>query len=274
MTKYTASFIAVLLALALVPFALIARSRALPGPLTRVAIIQDMAKQSKFRAQRENVMFADGRAARPRIAGTLAQEDLTVHAESSTDPVNPHVVNGAAGTFRITEQAQYDRIMLGQETVAGKTDFVATIPAPIPVTRDLLLRGQERFTIYCSPCHGASGYGDGMVARRVQELQVSTPEAVSADATTGWAPPANLNDDTRRLLRVGNIYNTITNGIRKMPRYDKQISVLDRWAIAGYVKALQQSQHTDLEALPENVKQEILNTLGSPNRGAPSSPIK
>ena len=263
MTKHIALYIAILISLALVPFALIARSHALPGPLTRIALVQDMAKQPKFRAQRENVMFADGRAARPRIEGTLAQEDLAIHKESSTDPLKLHMVGGEQDlTALLHDQAQFDRVMLGQEVNAhGKPNFVAVVPSPIAVTRDFLKRGQERFNIYCAPCHGQSGYGDGMVARRVDELRVTNPEAVSSDPATRWAPPANLNDDERRTRSVGQLYNVITNGYNQMLRYDKQISVIDRWAIAAYVKALQKSQHSDIDDLPENVKQDIVREL-------------
>jgi mono/diheme cytochrome c family protein len=277
MTKNTTGIIAVVASLALVPFALIARSRAIPAPLPRIAIVQDMAKQPKFTTQTENIMFADGRSERPRIEGTLAQEDMMLHSEWSTDAVNPHVVNAAQQdiTQLLKDQDQFDRVMLGQEKDAqGKPQYVSQVPAPIQVTRDFLKRGQERFNIYCSPCHGQSGYGDGMVARRVEELRITSPDAISADPNTGWAPPANLNDDERRTRNVGRLYNIITNGFNHMPRYDKQISTLDRWAIATYVKALQKSQHADVDALPNDVKQDILNQLGSPNGGAPSSQIK
>jgi mono/diheme cytochrome c family protein len=271
MTKHTTSVIAVVASLALVPFALIARSRSLPAPVTRIAIVQDMAKQPKFTTQTENIMFADGRAERPRIAGTLAREDLTVRSEWSTDPLTPHVVNGDQDiTALLKDQDQYDRVMLGQEKDSlGKPQYVSQVPSPIQVSADFIKRGQERFNIYCAPCHGQSGYGDGMVERRVEELQVSSPDAIN-----GWAKPANLNDDERRTRVVGSLYNTITNGVRTMPRYDKQISVLDRWAIATYVKALQKSQHADVDTLPGDVKQDILNQLGSPNGGAPSSQVK
>ena len=79
--------------------------------------------------------------------------------------------------------------------------------------------------------------------------------------------PANLTDAERQKRVVGELYNTITNGIRTMPRYDKQISVIDRWAIAAYVKALQLSQHADVDSLPEKDKQEILKQLGSAGSG-------
>ncbi len=260
MTKHTASLFAILLSLALVPFALIARSRAIPAPLPHIAIVQDMVKQPKFTTQTANMMFADGRSMRPRIDGTLAQEDMALHNESSTDPLAMHVVNSPQEIdLHFKDQEQFDQVMLGQQkNILGKPEFVAQVPAPIEVTRDFLKRGQERFNIYCLPCHGESGHGDGMVQRRVQELRATKPEAIG-----DWAQPADLTDNDRRSRVVGSLYNTITNGYNHMPRYDKQISVIDRWAIAAYVKALQKSQHTEVDTLPEKDKTEILEQLRS-----------
>ena len=101
---------------------------------------------------------------------------------------------------------------------------------------DLLQRGRERYTIYCAVCHGQGGYGDGPVALRAAEIQ-----AAGGDAG-GWVAPKNYHTDDMRQQPVGRIYNTIANGVRTMPAYAKQISVLDRWAIVAYVKALQRSQ--------------------------------
>ena len=111
---------------------------------------------------------------------------------------------------------------------------------------DLMRRGQERFNIYCAACHGLGGYGDGMVARRAAEMQQS-----GANTAAGWVAPTNYHTDEIRGRPVGNLYNTITNGIRTMPAYDKQIPVPDRWAIVAYVKALQRSQHAKPQDVPE-----------------------
>ena len=83
---------------------------------------------------------------------------------------------------------------------------------------DLLERGRERFTIYCAVCHGQGGYGDGAVALRAAEIQAANGDAA------GWVAPKNYHTDDMRQQPVGKIYNTITNGVRSMPAYAKQIS--------------------------------------------------
>lgn len=92
---------------------------------------------------------------------------------------------------------------------------------PIEVNESIILRGQERFNIYCSVCHGESGKGNGMVVQR------------------GYPPVPNLGDERLVTVEDGHLYDVITNGIRNMPAYRKQISVEDRWAIVLYVRSLQ-----------------------------------
>jgi mono/diheme cytochrome c family protein len=219
-----------------VPLALIARSRAKTSTATAVHLILDMDKQQKFKPQRGNELFADSRDMRPQIEGTLAREDLSVSNEALVDPETLKMIDGQATTTVFKTQSEHDSIVLGQQMGPdGKAQFIVHIP--IPVTSDLMRRGQERFNIYCSPCHGAAGYGDGMVHVRATELQTNSPGSVN-----GWVQPANFHTNDIRNRRDGDIFNTITNGIRTMPRYDKQISIMDRWAIVAYVRALQVSQ--------------------------------
>jgi mono/diheme cytochrome c family protein len=97
--------------------------------------------------------------------------------------------------------------------------------------------------IYCSPCHGLAGYGDGMVAKRAEELQEGT-----------WTPPSSMHSDLIRVRPAGQLFNTITNGIRNMPAYGQQISVEDRWAIVAYVRALQRSQAATVEDVPRDLR--------------------
>jgi mono/diheme cytochrome c family protein len=107
----------------------------------------------------------------------------------------------------------------------------------------MLRRGQERYDIYCSPCHGLAGYGDGMVAMRAEGLQEGT-----------WTPPSSIHTELVRSRAPGHLYNTITNGIRNMPAYGPQISVEDRWAIVAYVEALQRSQAATVEDVPMELR--------------------
>jgi mono/diheme cytochrome c family protein len=192
-------------------------------------------------------MFADGRAMRPLAPGVEAREDLLLANEVLNDPDHPHLLDNKSKPTVFKDQATYEKIQSGTETVAGKTAFVTRIP--VSVTTDLMRRGRERFDIYCSACHGLGGYGDGMVARRAKEMQEA-----GADTASGWTAPTNYHTKDIRERPAGHIYNTITNGIRSMPSYAKQISVLDRWAIVAYVKALQRSQDAKPEDVPETEK--------------------
>ncbi|MGD0089540.1 MAG: cytochrome c [Planctomycetota bacterium] len=201
--------------LGLVPFFLIALSRGRTGPATRIAIVQDMGHQPKFRAQAENPLFADGRAMRLPVDGTIARGELNEDTRLS----------------RGTENGQY------------VTRF------PLAVTKERLLRGQERFDIYCAPCHGLAGYGNGMVAVRAAEL--------AAQEQAQWVAPVSYHDDKLRNTAHGSLFNTISNGVRTMPPYGSKLSIEDRWAIVMYIRALQRSQNARLEDVPMEKREEL-----------------
>jgi mono/diheme cytochrome c family protein len=205
MPRWLAYAAVIAAALALVPFALIARARATHSSEPRVQIIRDMGIQPKFKMQAANPLFADGRAMRPEVPGTVA------HGQAHLNT------------------AYWD----------GKDDHGWVTVFPVTVNERLLRRGQERFDIYCAPCHGLAGYGDGMVGKRADELQEGT-----------WTPPSSYHTDLVRSRPVGHIFNTISNGIRNMPAYGAQIPVADRWAIVAYVRALQLSQDATIADVP------------------------
>jgi mono/diheme cytochrome c family protein len=155
------------------------------------------------------------------------------------------MVGGRRAPWVASDAASCDRLFRGIRRAAdGKPAFVDEIP--VPVSMDLMRRGQERFNIYCAPCHGEAGHGDGIVARRAAEMQAS-----GASTAAGWVAPTNYHTAELRGRSVGSLYNTIANGIRTMPAYDKQIGILDRWAIVAYVKALQRSQDAKATDVPE-----------------------
>jgi mono/diheme cytochrome c family protein len=99
---------------------------------------------------------------------------------------------------------------------------------PFPIDSRVMARGQERFNIYCSPCHGRTGFGDGMVVRR------------------GYRRPPSYHDDRLRNAPVGHFFDVISAGFGAMPDYAAQINVEDRWAIIGYIRALQLSEHATI----------------------------
>jgi hypothetical protein len=103
---------------------------------------------------------------------------------------------------------------------------------PFPITRDVMDRGHQRFDIYCVPCHGYVGDGDGIVVQR------------------GFNVPPSYHSDRLRQAPVGHFYDVITNGFGSMPSYASQVGVTDRWAIIAYIRALQLSQHASLDDLP------------------------
>lgn len=240
--------VAVLALLGLVPFGMIALSRSRPSPNPPIHPILDMVLQPKFKTQTENPMFADGRAMRPLLPGVAAKTDLLVPNQPLNEWSLPRMIDNREQPYEVTDQAAYGRLFLGTERQgAGKDaqDVFAT-QFLVPITMDLLRRGRERYNIFCAVCHGLSGYGDGMVARRAAEMQ-----AAGASTASGWVAPTNYHLDDIRNRAVGHLYNTIANGIRTMPAYDKQIPVLDRWAIVAYVKALQRSQNAKPSDVPE-----------------------
>ena len=159
---------------------------------------QDMHDQPKYKPLKSSAFFEDGRDSRPLVADTVARGHLDDDALLYT---------GKIGT-------------------AFATEF------PFPITGDVLVRGQERFNIYCTPCHDRTGGGDGMIVRR------------------GYRRPPSFHIDRLRAAAAGYFFDVITHGFGVMPDYSSQVPVSDRWAIVSYIRALQLSQHADLSDVP------------------------
>lgn len=196
----------------LIPPALIAWARVAKKSQTRIHIVQDMDAQEKFRPQRESRVFADGRIMRPVVPGTVARGELR------------------------DDEHFYTGLVAGQYA----TSFPTHRPE-VQITEAFVRRGQRQFNIYCAPCHGLDGAGNGRVNQRALEL-----------AEPGWVQAASLYDEERLGRPVGHLFNTITHGIRTMPPYGDKLSEADRWAVVAYVRALQRSQTATIEdVLPE-----------------------
>jgi mono/diheme cytochrome c family protein len=178
---------------------------------------QEMYNQPKYKPLGESNFFADRRMSRPLPDGTVARGWL--RADSKLNE--------------------------------GKEGNQLVMTLPVPLTRDLLARGRERFDIYCSPCHDRTGGGRGMVVRR------------------GYQLPPSLHEDRLREAPVGHFFDVITNGLGAMPDYAAQIPVEDRWAIAAYIKALQFSQNAPLSAVPPEKRAE----LAEPPPAPPAVPL-
>ena len=204
-----------LLMLALIPPVVAARTRASVSEKRPIHIIQDMDYQPRFDTQEVNPLFADDRAMRPQIGGVVAV------GESGDDVhFSEGVVDGA---------------------------WAPTVPGDVPVTMEMLNRGRERFNIFCSMCHGYAGFGDGIVNQRAMAAMSNADGPIYG---TAWVQAKSLHDPEVVDQPVGQIYNTITHGIRNMAGYGAQIPPRDRWMIAAYVKALQKSQDAMLQDVP------------------------
>lgn len=212
----------VLVVVTWLPLVLIARARTQYQSVPRVHIIQDMDNQPKYKPQDVARIFADDRAMRPPIPGTVARGELQL---------DDHYYRGFTQVY---------------DPSTGKYDFTffEDFPPQVQVDLTLLQRGQERYAIYCAPCHGYDGYGEGPIAKRSSEL--GNP-----------LNPTNLHEQFVRDRAVGYIYNVINNGIRNMPPYGAQVQVPDRWAIVAYVRALQLSQHAPARVVPAETMQTL-----------------
>jgi mono/diheme cytochrome c family protein len=175
---------------------------------------QDMHDAPRYEPYERSDFFADGRSARPLVAGTVARGHLRPATPETTGKV------GAA--------------------------FVATVP--VPVTLAMVQRGRERYDIFCSPCHGLTGRGDGMVVRR------------------GFRPPTSFHDARLRAQPDGYLFDVMTNGFGAMPDYAAQVPIADRWAVVAYIRALQLSQGATLADVP------AAERAGMDGAAAPSPP--
>lgn len=168
---------------------------------------QDMQDQPKFIPLRPSSFFDDGRSERPLVEGTVARGHLNADTAFYTGKVGGKPVD----TF------------------------------PFPITREVLNRGQERFNIYCAPCHDRLGSGLGMIVRRGFD----------------HPGPPSYHIDRLREAPDGYLFDVITNGLGAMPDYAAQITPADRWAIVAYVRALQYSQHASVNDVPPDARTEL-----------------
>lgn len=203
---------------ALIPPVLIAKAWVSRTETPRIHIIQDMDNQEKYKAQAAMPLFADGRAMRPPVTGTVARGELRL---------DDHLYRG---------------IVNGQYATTFPTD------AGFVVNEAFIRRGQERFVIYCAPCHGLDGSGRGPVNQRALELN---------EAGGSWVQAADLADEERRSRPLGHLYNTITNGIRTMPAYADKLRPEDRWAVVAYIRALQRARYAPVEELPADLVEQL-----------------
>lgn len=176
----------------------------------------DMHIQPKIKTYRQNDFWGDQRGSRPLVEGTVARGELR------------------EDTYFYT----------------GKNGDQPGTDMPFPVTKEVLERGQQRFNIYCTPCHGYVGDGNGMVVQR------------------GFQRPPSYMEPRLLSAPIGHFYDVMTHGYGKMPDYAAQVAPVDRWKIAAYIRALQLSQHAPIADVPAGVK---VPEQGSAERNPKSS---
>ncbi|GGA70999.1 hypothetical protein GCM10011507_23220 [Edaphobacter acidisoli] len=179
---------------------------------------QDMHDEPKFFPQRGTTFYADGRSVRPQVASTVARNQLHEDTYFYTG-----LIDGKEGNVM-----------------------------PFPVTMKVLERGQERYNVYCTPCHSRVGNGEGMIVQR------------------GYAHAGDFHTARLEAAPLGHFFYVISNGYGAMPDYSAQVAPVDRWAIVAYIKALQLSQHATEADIPTNEHTAPLASIAE-KEGLPAS---
>jgi mono/diheme cytochrome c family protein len=179
---------------------------------------EDMQNQPRFKPLRKSDFFEDGRSSRPLIPGTVARGDLREDSYFYTG-----MINGRPGN-----------------------------EMPFPATEEVLKRGEQRYNIYCAPCHSRTGDGNGMIVQR------------------GYRRPPSYHTDRLRNMPLGHFFDVITNGFGSMPDYAAQVAPRDRWAIVAYIRALQLSQQAPRSLVPagQQIPSPAPQFPGTPGSGA------
>src|SRR2546425_12939422 len=201
------------------------------------ACSQQMANQPKYIPLRPSPFFEDGKSARPLVEGTVARGQLHDDLLLYTGRIGPSS-SALSGVLQMGTDAVV-RAKGGSVPTGAKIGSGYANVFPIAVTRQVLDRGQERFNIYCSPCHGRLGMGNGMIVQR------------------GYRRPPSLHTERLREAPPGYLFDVISNGFGAMPDYAAQISPQDRWAIIGYIRALQLSQNGSLRDVPAGERSKL-----------------
>src|SRR6266478_229106 len=191
---------------------------AMAGTLVLAGCRQDMQDQPKFFPQRGTGFYADGRSVRPQVENTVARGQLRENAYFYTG-----LVNGKEGDGM-----------------------------PFPATLEVLERGQERYNVYCTPCHSRVGNGVGMIVQR------------------GYMKAGSFHSARLETAPLGHFFHVISNGYGAMPDYASQIVPADRWAIVAYIRALQLSQKATQADVPAGTRVESLSSIAE-REGLPAS---
>jgi mono/diheme cytochrome c family protein len=168
---------------------------------------QDMHVQPRYNPFDPTDFFEDGQSARLPVAGTFPRGELTLGPE--------------------------------ELVYTGKVNGALAEAFPFPITKEIMVRGRERFNIYCTPCHGLAGDGDGMIVQR------------------GFRRPPSFHEDRLRTAPVGHYFDVITNGLGVMYPYGYRVAPRDRWAVIAYIRALQFSRQVPIGDVPEAERNQL-----------------
>lgn len=200
----------------------------------------DMQDQPRYEFYERSEFFSNDQASRPFVEGTVARgylrEDKALYTgKKEGAALSPLTLSAEGGKQQTQDGTNTERVPAAANAAAATYPDAVT-EFPLPVTKELIDRGEERYRVFCIVCHGPNGNGDGMIVRR------------------GFSKPTSYHTEQLRNAPVGHFYDVITNGWGRMNGYASQVPVADRWAIVAYIRALQAAQNPDVID-PNNTKQ-------------------
>jgi len=242
----------------LIPAAIVLNMRASFSDLPRWHVFFDMDFQPKKKPQQTTTIFKDGRTMRPQVPGTISrgqldQQDpfylgydpMKVTSIDAEKKIYVSTVDSVANASALSS-APSGTVQPPAGSPAAGTPAAGAAPVlpfleklPIEANEANIKLGKTKYEIYCSACHGYSGYGDGLVSKRAASLAQDT-----------WAPPSSLHLDRIQKQPVGQIFHTISKGQGKMASYASSITPQERWSIVLYVRALQRSRNANIDDVP------------------------
>ena len=251
----------------LIPAAIVLNMRASFSDLPRWHVFFDMDFQPKKKPQQTTTIFKDGRTMRPQVPGTISRGQLDQQDPFylGYDPMKVTSIDAEKQIYVSTVDSVANLSALGSVaqppagTPAAGTPTAGAAPVlpfleklPIEANEANIKLGKTKYEIYCSACHGYSGYGDGLVSKRAASLAQDT-----------WTPPSSLHLDRIQKQPVGQIFHTISKGQGKMASYASSITPQERWSIVLYVRALQRSRNANIDDVPVDQRGSLTDPIPS-----------
>jgi len=260
----------------LIPAAIVLNMRASFSDLPRWHVFFDMDFQPKKKPQQTTTIFKDGRTMRPQVPGTISRGQLDqqdpfylgydpmkvtsfdtekkIYVSTVDSVANVAALNSnPSGSVQPPAGAPATGTATAGTPASGATPVLPFLEKlPIEANEANIKLGKTKYEIYCSACHGYSGYGDGLVSKRAASLAQDT-----------WAPPSSLHLDRIQKQPVGQIFHTISKGQGKMASYASSITPQERWSIVLYVRALQRSRNANIDDVPVDQRGSLTDPVPS-----------